>query len=53
VEITYKDHGGAFNNKFFMPQDERIGGDKVRFIATNAKEAYYGFLARDKISKNK
>jgi len=53
VDITYKDHGGAFNNMFFMPQDERISGDKVRFIAANAKEAYYGFLARDKLSKNK
>jgi D-amino peptidase len=53
VDITYKDHGGAFNNIFFMPQDERISGDKVRFIAANAKEAYYGFLARDKLSKNK
>ena len=53
VDITYKDHGGAHNNIFFMPQDERIAGDKVRFVATNAKEAYYGFLARDKLSKNK
>lgn len=53
VDITYKDHGGAFNNMFFMPQDERISGAKVRFIAANAKEAYYGFLARDKLSKNK
>jgi D-amino peptidase len=53
VDITYKDHGGAFNNIFFMPQDERLSGDKVRFIAANAKEAYYGFLARDKLSKNK
>ena len=53
VDITYKDQGGAFNNVFFLPQDERISGDKVRFIAADAKEAYYGFLARDKLSKNK
>lgn len=53
VDITYKDQGGAFNNVFFLPQDERISGDKVRFVAADAKEAYYGFLARDKLSKNK
>jgi len=53
VDITYKDQGGAFNNMFFLPQDERISGDKVRFIAADAKEAYYGFLTRDKLSKNK
>jgi hypothetical protein len=53
VDITYKDQGGAFNNVFFLPKDERISGDKVRFIAADAKEAYYGFLARDKLSKNK
>jgi D-amino peptidase len=53
VEITYKDQGGAFNNIFFMPGDERIAGDKVRFVAPNAKDAYYGFLARDKLSKQK
>jgi len=53
VDITYKDQNGAFNNKFFMPGDERIAGDKVRFVAHNAKEAYFGFLARDKLSKEK
>lgn len=53
VDITYKDQGGAFNNVFFMPGDERIAGDKVRFVAADAKEAYYGFLARDKLSKQK
>ncbi|MGD2200028.1 MAG: M55 family metallopeptidase [Candidatus Bathyarchaeota archaeon] len=53
VDITYKDQGGAFNNIFFMPGDERIAGDKVRFMASDAKEAYYGFLARDKLSKPK
>jgi len=53
VDITYKDQNGAFNNMFFVPEDERISGDKVRFVAANAKEAYYGFLTRDKLSKQK
>lgn len=53
VDITYKDEYGASANMFFMPEDERIAGDKVRFIAANAKEAYFGFLARDKLSKKK
>jgi D-amino peptidase len=53
VDITYKDEYGASANKFFVPSDERIAGDKVRFIAPDAKEAYYGFLARDKLSKIK
>lgn len=53
VEVTYKDQAGAFNNVFFMPGDEMILGDRVRFVEANAKEAYYGFLARDKLSKKK
>ena len=53
VDITYKDQSGASAQHYFMPEDERISGDKVRFIAANAKKAYYGFLARDKLSKNK
>jgi len=53
VDITYFDEYGASANKFFMPGDERIAGDKIRFIAANAREAYYGFLARDKLSKKK
>ena len=53
VNITYKDEFGASANKYFMPGDERIAGDKIRFIAADAKEAYFGFLARDKLSKPK
>jgi D-amino peptidase len=53
VDITYKDEYGASANMYFLPKDERIAGDKVRFIAENAKEAYFGFLARDKLSKTK
>ena len=53
VEITYFNEYGASANKFFMPEDERLAGDKIRFIASNAKEAYYGFLTRDKLSKKK
>ncbi len=53
VEITYKDEFGASANKHFLPGDERIAGDKIRFTAANAKEAYFGFLARDKLGKPK
>ena len=55
VDITYKDGGGADTALFFMQNypDERISADTIRFIAPNAKEAYYGFLARDKLGKPK
>ena len=55
VDITYKDAGGADRTQFFMQNypDERISDDTIRFIAPNAKEAYYGFLARDKLGKPK
>jgi D-amino peptidase len=55
VDITYKDGGGADTTSFFMQNypDERIAADKIRFTAANAKEAYFGFLARDKLGKPK
>jgi D-amino peptidase len=55
VDITYKDGGGADTTSFFMQNypDERISADTVRFVAPNAKEAYFGFLARDKLGKPK
>ncbi|MFC1803037.1 M55 family metallopeptidase [Thermoproteota archaeon] len=53
VDISYKDQGGAFAQSFFLRNDEKISGDTVRFVAENAKDAYYGFLARDKLSKKK
>ena len=55
VDITYKDGGGADTARFFLQNypDERISADTIRFIAPNAKEAYYGFLARDKLGKPK
>jgi D-amino peptidase len=55
VDITYKDGGGADTTQFFMQNypDERISADTIRFIAPNAKEAYFGFLARDKLGKPK
>jgi D-aminopeptidase len=55
VDITYKDGGGADTVQFFMQNypDERISADTVRFIAPDAKEAYFGFLARDKLGKPK
>jgi len=53
VDITYRDSGGASTQHFFMSGDERISGDRTRFTAPNAKEAYFGFLARDKLGKPK
>jgi D-amino peptidase len=55
VDITYKDGGGADTTQFFMQnyKDQRISADTIRFIAPNAKEAYFGFLARDKLGKPK
>lgn len=50
VEINYPDQFRAYANKFFMPSDERVSSTKMRFVAENAKDAYYGFLARVKIS---
>jgi len=50
VEITHPDQFMAYANKFFMPNDERISSTGIRFVADNAKDAYYGFLARVKVS---
>lgn len=51
VDIIYRDHFNAYAHKFFIPEDERVSSVRTRFVADNAKEAYYGFLARDKLSK--
>ena len=51
VDITYRDHFNAYAHKFFIPEDERVSAVKMRFVAENAREAYFGFLARDKLSK--
>jgi D-amino peptidase len=51
VDMIHHDHFNAFAHKFFIPEDERFSAVHTRFIAENAKEAYYGFLARDKLSK--
>lgn len=55
VDVTFKDGGGADTVQFFMQNypDERVSADTVRFVAANAKEAYFGFLARDKLGKPK
>jgi len=55
VDATYKDGGGADTVQFFMQNyhDERVSADTIRFVAANAKEAYFGFLARDKLGKPK
>jgi len=51
VDIIYRDYFNAYTHKFFVPENERVPSFKTRFVADNAKEAYYGFLARDKLSK--
>jgi D-amino peptidase len=51
VDITYRDQFNAYAHKFFVPEDERVSSVETRFVAENAKDAYYGFLARDKLSK--
>jgi len=50
VEITYPDQFRAYANKFFLPNDERVSSTEIKFVAENAKCAYYGFLSRVKIS---
>lgn len=50
VEIDHLDQYRAYINKFYMPEDERFSPTKIRFVAKDVKEAYYGFLARDRIS---
>jgi D-aminopeptidase len=55
VDMTFKDGGGADTVKFFMQNypDERVSADTLRFVAADAKEAYFGFLARNKLGKPK
>jgi len=50
VEITYPLQFNAHALAHFMG-DERISATQVRFVAKNAKDAYYGFLARRKMSE--
>jgi D-amino peptidase len=51
VDIIHHNHFNAYAHKFFVGEDERVSTIHTQFIAENAKEAYYGFLARDKLSK--
>jgi hypothetical protein len=51
VDIIHHDHFNAYTHKFFISEDERISSVETRFIAANAKEAYHGFLVRNKLSK--
>lgn len=51
VDIDYPDQFNAYANVFFMPNDERVSATEVRFVADNAKDAYFGFLTRDKLSR--
>ena len=50
VEITYPTQFNAYALDHFIG-DERISATQVRFVAKDAKEAYYGFLTRCKLSR--
>ena len=52
VEIDWRWQSQAAATKFFIPSDERISATRTRYIADNATEAYYGFLARNKICRS-
>jgi len=49
VDIEYNDQFHGYANKFFMPNDERISATEIRFVAENAKDAYFGFFTRNKL----
>lgn len=49
VEIDYPTQFNAYASKHFMG-DERISATKIRYVAENAKEAYYSFLTRRKLT---
>jgi D-amino peptidase len=51
VDLIHHDHFNAFAQKFFVPSDESLSPMHTRFIASDARDAYFGFLARDKLSK--
>jgi D-aminopeptidase len=51
--MVHKSSGEAGAHMFFVPEDERVTGDTIRFTASNAKDAYFKFLQRDKLSKPK
>ena len=49
VEINYPTQFNAYAANHFMG-DERVSAMKVKYVADNAKEAYFGFLTRRKLS---
>jgi D-amino peptidase len=49
VEISYPMQFNAHATSHFM-NDERLSATEVKYVAENAKEAYYGFLTRRKLS---
>lgn len=55
VEITYPDQFKAYIANHYMAAitgvDERVSATKIRFVADNAKDAYFGFLTREKLSR--
>lgn len=49
VEIDYPDQSNAHAVHHFLG-DELLSATKIRFVAENARDAYFGFLTRIKIS---
>lgn len=50
VEITYPLQFNAYAINHFMG-DERVSATQIKFVAKDAKEAYYGFCTRRKMSE--
>ena len=50
VEIDYRDPFRAYANCVFMRNDERVSATKIKYVAPNAKDAYFGFLTRIRVT---
>jgi D-amino peptidase len=53
VEIEHQNQFRAHTNIFYMPEDRRISATRTSFTAKDAKEAYYGFFARNRIASER
>ncbi len=50
VEIDHLNQFRAHSNVWYMRGDERVDATRVRFTSADAREAYYGFFARNRIA---
>ena len=50
VEIDHLNQFRAHVNEVYMLGDKRISPTRIKFTAENAREAYFGFLARNRVS---